>query len=137
MMALDREAVIKAALPLVDNNLYVLEQGNREQLLAGKRATGTPIKPQYAWEAYARAKPPHPERPLMTPNLKDTGSFHRQLFAERTGMKVYFGSRDPKTGKLSRKYGRLILGANVRSVERFSKNIVNELGPMLTRNFMS
>ena len=76
----------------------------RKQLLAGKRGDNKDIEPEYSSTTYAATKPSDPERGFLTPNLKDTGRFHRSIEIGIFGDKVVADSSDSKADDLFGKY---------------------------------
>jgi hypothetical protein len=85
----------------------------REQLERGLTADGETIRPRYQNAGYARMKQAMNSKPgLGNPDLKLTGSFHRQIFIDPrvdSGV-IVVGSTDEKAEDLEEKYGGIIFG---------------------------
>jgi hypothetical protein len=87
----------------------------------GLNALGEQIG-KYRNPAYARRKNAmNPLPGFGIPDLKLSGAFHRQVYAETRGDKVILDSTDPKTQKLVDKYGEEIFGLNKVSKIEFIK----------------
>lgn len=114
---LDGGFAIEAA-KAIRANTDLLETLNAEQMMEGKRADGSTIEPQLRNVDYAAQKPRNPKRRFLTPNLRDTGAFHRSITAKLRGKKITFNATDSKKNKLIAKYGK-VLGLNRDSIKKY------------------
>ena len=87
---------------VVDGNQQLINL-NRDQLSSHKLSTGATITPSYS-PSYAAFKG------FSEPDLKLTGSFHREMFIKVSDDKYNIGSADSKTLKLLAKYSNDIFG---------------------------
>lgn len=84
------------------------EDIQRYQLTAGMTSTGKNISPRYRSREYATAK--HDMNPLPgygVPDLKLTGSFHREIDVKAGRESFSIISRDEKAPELERKYDNI------------------------------
>ncbi len=106
------------AAEAVRANTDLLEELNREQMLEGEDSEGNEITPKYRSAIYAAQKPSNPKRKFLTPNLKNTGAFHRSIRATLSGQSIRFNATDSKKAKLLAKYGK-VLGLNKAGLEKY------------------
>ena len=117
---------VQEATKIAGQEIDFFEDANRDQLLAGKRASGIDITPKYRSTIYAIKKPKLFGRKLLTPNLKDTGAFHRSITAEVRNKKIYIDAVDEKTESLQEKYKKTILGVSEENQQKFIDNVLVE-----------
>ena len=100
-------------------------------MMKGENATGKRIG-RYRNPAYARLKNSmNPVPGLGVPDLKLTGKFHREIFAEIRGDKVIIDSVNEKTEALVEKYGETIFGLNVENKNELIEEVIR---PVFMRN---
>lgn len=98
-----------------------LKEKQKDQLLSGLNRMGEQIG-KYRSPAYAKKK--YAMNPLPgegIPDLKLTGAFHREVYAEVRGDKVIVDSTNDKTQALVNKYGEKIFGLNTEKKIEFIK----------------
>lgn len=110
----------KSIVKSVDNNTNVVENIIREQMLSGIREDDSEIVPSYRNDTYAKYKYNlHPlnggmlnitPRWMFTPNLIDTGDFHRGIKATVKNERISIESIDSKSESLEKKYTSKIFG---------------------------
>jgi len=107
----------------------------RDQLMHGKDAKGETLQP-YQSTMYAEEK--NARNPLpgkWNPDLKDTGSFHEQMFAvpvaksDKT-VNAKVSSKDSKTPSLTKKYGQDIFGLSGEFEERMRVDMTEKFGKL-------
>lgn len=104
----------------VRDNVAFLEDANTAQLAAGKDSTGKDITPEYADLTIALKQ--IKGQPTDKVTLHDEGDFYRGIMATLGGKQVEMMGTDPKTEKLTEKYGEEILGLPEPAVEEFKQD---------------
>lgn len=103
----------------------------RDQMLEGKNAEGKTIG-RYRDPAYARYKNSlNPVPGLGIPDLKLTGEFYREIYAEVRGDKVIIDSTNEKTEALAKRFGESIFGLNKATKAELIKK---DLKPVFLKN---
>jgi hypothetical protein len=107
---------------IIDITSEDLAELNREQLWKGQNAKGLPIKPPYSNITifYKRRK----SQPIDRVTLKDTGDFYSSINVDVKRDTFTIFATDDKTNKLTRKYGKSILGLQEESKSRYVKNVL-------------
>ena len=90
----------------------------REQMMDGEDSEGNAIEPFYTQFTIREKR--KKGQPTDRVTLKDTGSFHQQVFAEAEDKGIQFGSRDSKTKEIKAKYGP-VFGLNKVKARRYSR----------------
>lgn len=95
-------------------NESILEDYNIEQLMRGENYKGEKITPRYANRGYAALKNAENSKAgFGTPDLKDTGDFHRGIKTIVSTRGVRTTGTEQKTPELQFKYGDEIIGINL------------------------
>jgi hypothetical protein len=98
----------QVAIEALRDNEEIMADLNAGQMAKGKRATGTDIKPAYA-PLTIELKKEKSGLASVTDRvtLYDTGSHYRNLYADVKGDEIEYGSKDPKSEDLQKKYGAI------------------------------
>jgi hypothetical protein len=119
--AMDVSAIVTETMEAVTPDIKASQQG---QMLKGLNARGTRIG-MYRSGAYAVIKNRmNPVPGYGVPDLKLTGEFHREIYAEIRGDKVIIDSVNEKTEALAKKYGEEIFGLNAESKTTLIEDVV-------------
>jgi hypothetical protein len=111
--------IVELQSQLIKSKEQELMDFQRDQLLHGKDSKGETLQPYQStmYAAEKNARNPLPGK--WNPDLKDTGSFHNQMFAtpkfkgdKTTDVKV--SSKDSKTHSLVKKYSGLRIPGTIR-----------------------
>lgn len=117
------ELVLKSAMELKSN----MADLNVKQLEKGIGTDDKKLEPSYQNLEYAKAKKSMGSiAPLMTPDLKLTGSFHSGIEAIKKGEAILMWSTDEKTPKLDKKYPKS-LGLNKSSKTEMKPELLEKL----------
>lgn len=97
---------------------------NAAQLAQGLRADSTEIQPPYADRTVFEKQHNKSGLAAVTDHVTtyDTGSHYRKLYAEVQGDELEYGSRDEKSAKLQKKYGKLY-GLTTDSKEELAEQV--------------
>lgn len=108
---------------LIRNAVAVYEDeiitSNRNQMYAGYRADGSPIKPDYT-QATREIKI-HNQQPYDRVTLKDTGRFYEEMTIYFDDDSFDIDSENWKSGKLKDKYGEKIFGLTESNTNALSE----------------
>lgn len=103
---------------------------NREQLyLRSQRSDGTYLQSYRDLDFYAAYKNRRNPAPgFGSPDLYDTGAFQNRMYAIVRGDRLFFDSRDRKTGMLVERYGSHIFGLTKDSEDNYAtKDVRSEV----------
>lgn len=124
LIQLRQGLLLQLLIQVISENLTVAEDIITDQLEKGLDGNGDLITPQLRSETYARLKKfAGGKAPFGTPDLKNTGSFHRRITASIRGTTLVFTSTDPKTSMLIQKYGQEIFFLNDQSRELIAEEL--------------
>jgi len=113
-------------------NQRVIVESQRKQMRKGENAEGMPIgkyRPRYA--RYKATLSTY-MAPIGVPDLYLTGAFHKGIRMATTATDYTLTSTDPKTGKLTAKYGQ-IFGLNQGSLPAVQTACTKSLGEIIKR----
>ena len=112
----------------VEDDIVKMQQ---DRIFAGELVGGGPIVPEYSMltKVYKAIK----QQPYDHVTLKDTGSFHANIFAAQFGDKLLIDSNDDKSVELQEYYGEDIFGLTKENKEE----IQPEANKLLVRYYKS
>jgi len=105
---LDKFEILQEVRLTIEETAETIADFNRKQLFAGKRSTGTDIKPEYA--AFTILIKDQKGQPTDRVTLKDTGEFYEDIEVDVNSETFELISTNEKTEDLKAKYGQRILG---------------------------
>jgi hypothetical protein len=108
--------LIRNAVAVYEDEIIV---SNRNQMYAGYRADGSPIKPDYT-QATREIKI-HKQQPYDRVTLKDTGRFYEEMTIYFDDDSFDIDSEDWKASKLKDKYGEKIFGLTESNANALSE----------------
>lgn len=121
---LERLDIVQLIEDIIQGDEAIIVELNQKQLLAGKNADGSKVRPIYASDKYADFKQqitPNSERGQYTPNLYLTGQFYSTFFVLATNSIITYGS-DGDVNDLETKYSSKIFGLTKESKEFYINN---------------
>lgn len=128
---LDRLAAALRALPQqlaqatevgLQDNAFLLELDNQQQLEAGLDSNDRPITPAYA--PLTRLLKQEQGLDPNTVTLRDTGAYYASIVAQVRGGQLDFEATDSKADELADKYGAAILGLSPDAEEQFKNEVL-------------
>lgn len=114
---LDRFEILQEVRETIEETAETIADFNRRQLFAGKRSTGTDIKPEYA--PLTVLIKDQKGQPTDRVTLKDTGEFYEEIAVDVNSETFELISTNEKTEDLKAKYGNRILGLSVDSKSEY------------------
>lgn len=114
---LDRFQIMKEVRETIEETSGAVIDFNQQQMYAGKRSTGTDIKPAYA--PLTVLIKDQKGQPTDRVTLKDTGSFYEGMFVDVNSETFDIDSTDEKTEALKEKYGNRIFGLTTESKSEY------------------
>lgn len=126
---LDRLAAALQALPahlldtteqVLQDNTFLLELENQQQLEAGLDSNDRPITPDYA--PLTRLLKQEAGQPYDRVTLHDTGAYYASITAQVQGGQLEYSADDPND--LAGKYGEAILGLSPEGKEQVETEVL-------------
>lgn len=105
---------------VVQDNAFLLELENQQQLEAGLDSQDRPITPEYAPLTRLLKQEAGLDPSKVT--LRDTGAFYASIVAQVRGEELDFQADDPND--LAGKYGEDILGLSPEAKDTFQEEVV-------------
>lgn len=93
-------------------------RGNAEQMYFGRLSTGQDITPGYAASTIAYKK--RKGHPYDRVTLRDTGEFHKKMFAVADNEKIFLGSDTYYANHLAERYTDKIFGLDSENRKEYS-----------------
>jgi hypothetical protein len=112
----DLKSEVRSVLVATDNEIT---EANRDQLWEGKNSDGTLISPAYSdltiSMKFAKGQPGD------RVTLRDTGAFYESFKVDVKNDTFEILATDSKAGLLMKKYGKMILGLSIDSLNEYIK----------------
>lgn len=110
---------------IVENTSYEIEALNKLQLNQGLSSDGDKIKIRYRSNSYAKKKNQlNPAPGFGVPDLFLTGSFYKGIGVVVRGYSYEIDSKDEKSSRLEKKYGKQIFGLTPEHKSEYAKGVL-------------
>jgi hypothetical protein len=107
---------------VVQDNAFLLELENQQQLAAGLDSQDRPITPDYAPLTRLLKQEAGLDPNKVT--LRHTGAYYASIVAQVRGEELDLVATDPKADELAAKYGEDILGLSPEAKDTFQEEVV-------------